>query len=1248
MTNEEILNRFGIKFEDKVPTLPIESEYIITAANINEIKDVVNRLVLKANGQKATFSDLFKFVQIVVPESLTANKNYNLLLDFSSTSGFEANTLSSISLSSDSEKFKIFKNNEWESLSNSYVNSNDSGKDLIIDIADNLLPENPTFIRYKFTTSGETTEYRSFAVGTNDFQTYLQDIPYYFITNSQTIKSDVLNSGDKDYIGNAHLMTVKVKNATTEVIPNLSAYILLNGNLTNVTPSTTFTIDDDTQPADGESKLVTITATTTYNGDQYVNKYACVVIKDKLVDSVSNMHYMMTNATAHTISSYQTTRFDTGDAFANSISVTANPGGVAIQDDNKLKYTNSQDGTAFVKVNDRQYPVTLRADLETRISAVVTNTVLSGTTANASTLSTAFSVSSVFRENGKSNITNSNSLNVYELFKESGNELTIDKSTGTITAVVNPKDKYHALLFEYKKNDRVYFDVVNLSTHYEAPPVPVYMTDIELGLGNVNSSTKQFTAKTSAYYDNNTIIGDVNASLTFGSYLSSTNATTLGEKKNSTHYDITEQIKASYLDSEDNRYAVDYKFRKIENEKYPIKLYIGKTSNDKILSPLSTYSLCSYIAYSDGTISSATANTTFTIPYTNGIDSISNKQLTVGNLKAVRPLTIDGSYSNGGITIKGNASFEADWFGLSNIQIIGSNYINYGSYEIYYTSAFYINKNNKKVNANYTSNVLTEDVNLSSANRFSLVDSVSNSATDVQIGLTRENAGSPPDNVPRLLLHDFDLLLSSSYSEDGDEKTAIKNIKVLGGAVSGDAEFKPLNFTFIARDNNGNPVSQTFRNLNKCVRTDNPIVYSEYDYNYQPTTNINPVTSSDIKAIISSHAATHKYDWVEIHRGSTSALIPFDCLSTGYASMNANQNYELKFYDMISSQWCSGNAYTEAREIQKSTYEFNSQPANWHMSLTGSLSGNYRYFYDVRVLTKTDGDSKPASAVTNVFSGTYSAWDNGIRHRNVTIEWRPISFSESAINSSCIFDNREFDAVSQTLYDGYLYNFAIPSSNYYINNAVSNDEVKISGFTDVFLEDKIQVLEIVPLFEKADGTRFKKKMVYMPANDAWIPIERKTNPNAPLDTAKKLVGMKVVYAMSGTMPEWKPPSRTYISLSIGAGEGGTEDFPPYDWNLYLGSNFTPISSEFDNDASPEYDTRELSNLDLLRLVFNENENRWEVWRNDFATEHPTWIKNSSNKYNAEGKYTYYGQLGGAQLTIGDEEEDEEDNPDDHD
>ena len=142
---------FDYKEDDNI--INPSSTYIVTADNVNEIKDVVNNLVDEASGVVSPLQ-LFKYFRFIVPNNLLEDINYSIKFELSKNADF-SQPIIQVYCNEEKNIFSKFEDGEWKSLNNISFTSLSANTEFRIDLYDyienyfNEYNEIPFFGRYK-------------------------------------------------------------------------------------------------------------------------------------------------------------------------------------------------------------------------------------------------------------------------------------------------------------------------------------------------------------------------------------------------------------------------------------------------------------------------------------------------------------------------------------------------------------------------------------------------------------------------------------------------------------------------------------------------------------------------------------------------------------------------------------------------------------------------------------------------------------------------------------------------------------------------------------------------------------------------------------------------------------------------------------------------------------------------------------------------------------------------------------------
>ena len=134
-----------ITFTNKISNLKINSPYVISANNINEIKRVVNNISDISN-LKISGNELFKFISIYIPKTLDFRKIYDIEFKFSNDKSFLNSKI--LKLSDNSFKCLKFNEDKYDNFLKRFIDKNEFGTVLIFEINEEI-KKNYNFIKFK-------------------------------------------------------------------------------------------------------------------------------------------------------------------------------------------------------------------------------------------------------------------------------------------------------------------------------------------------------------------------------------------------------------------------------------------------------------------------------------------------------------------------------------------------------------------------------------------------------------------------------------------------------------------------------------------------------------------------------------------------------------------------------------------------------------------------------------------------------------------------------------------------------------------------------------------------------------------------------------------------------------------------------------------------------------------------------------------------------------------------------------------
>ena len=209
-----------------------------------------------------------------------------------------------------------------------------------------------------------------------------------------------------------------------------------------------------------------------------------------------------------------------------------------------------------------------------------------------------------------------------------------------------------------------------------------------------------------------------------------------------------------------------------------------------------------------------------------------------------------------------------------------------------------------------------------------------------------------------------------------------------------------------------------------------------------------------------------QHQFVRIAGNGVDVTIPCDGTEVDRVALEGGKEYRLTFFDILSSMWCSENAYAAAKAKRLVTVT----PSAQMTVKAGSLApGSSDSFAEAAVSEDGEAEAK-----------TYAMGEEVtlLAGRRYSVEFTPVSLKAGAQNKWQRF------AMDVALGDG----FAI-------------------GFRNVSLGAGVQILDVIPTFETALGRKYTQRMTYLEDADAWIPED------TPFKAAR-LTGVLVAFAFA--------------------------------------------------------------------------------------------------------------------------------------
>lgn len=164
--------KLKIEFNDKKNSVlynEINEKYLLTAENINEIKEVVNNLSDSLSSYVKDV-DVLKYLTFIIPTTLDEECEYSFELEISTELNFPNNSIKTkkYTLSNNYSQFSIFRNGVWQQCTNNIkIISTDFGSAIQFNVDENFPSlSNETLVgRYKWINITNNNESEWFGCG---------------------------------------------------------------------------------------------------------------------------------------------------------------------------------------------------------------------------------------------------------------------------------------------------------------------------------------------------------------------------------------------------------------------------------------------------------------------------------------------------------------------------------------------------------------------------------------------------------------------------------------------------------------------------------------------------------------------------------------------------------------------------------------------------------------------------------------------------------------------------------------------------------------------------------------------------------------------------------------------------------------------------------------------------------------------------------------------------------------------------
>ena len=229
-----------ITFDDKLSSLMIDSKYVITADNINEIKRVVNSLVDDVLDLQ-NIKIICKYISVTLPEILE-DTNYKFEIGYLNDNNEKANL---ISLNSNNfNKFLVFENDQFKRPSSDIFTKADASK-VILTETSALITEDVKFLSANvyYSLSGQNGTILSstlYPLGYSPFKK-LEDLiesKFFTVRNDEDLKiiSTAIENGLFDQIKDRIIYQFN-DTIDDKYVTNISAVLYKGENNIDITPS---------------------------------------------------------------------------------------------------------------------------------------------------------------------------------------------------------------------------------------------------------------------------------------------------------------------------------------------------------------------------------------------------------------------------------------------------------------------------------------------------------------------------------------------------------------------------------------------------------------------------------------------------------------------------------------------------------------------------------------------------------------------------------------------------------------------------------------------------------------------------------------------------------------------------------------------------------------------------------------------------------------------------------------------------
>ena len=292
-----------ITFENKLSSLDIKSKYVISSADINELKEIINSTADKILKKIELDKIKYRYIFIKLPKDI--DRHYDIEIEASTDNWID--DISIIKLSSETSKFYVFSNGVFRNLENSYISYENSDKTIVINIQNLISNPGKMALRFRFRDLKNNlwTNYYSIDLNTNTKisakNSNFIDEKFYTVADLK-YKNHIANLINYGFDLSLILDSINYTfNEKSEI--KLYSFIYNGKNIIDVTDDTLY-LSDDTNNLNSsileliktkEDKKITINSSILYNGENLsneINIFINPIVLSDIECSFSSINYV--------------------------------------------------------------------------------------------------------------------------------------------------------------------------------------------------------------------------------------------------------------------------------------------------------------------------------------------------------------------------------------------------------------------------------------------------------------------------------------------------------------------------------------------------------------------------------------------------------------------------------------------------------------------------------------------------------------------------------------------------------------------------------------------------------------------------------------------------------------------------------------------------------------------------------------------------------------------------------------------